>query len=278
MTFRSSPNRFLAALIGLAIPTLLLGSPADGAFTDHTYTAGHSDIGVEYTGGTSFRLFYDFGGDAVIDGILNGGTGEGTGRIPDLDASNATVLLSSASRVTAPAGGIPFLSTPAGGSAYIISQTNQPGLPFLGFGVTEELEPEDWSTPISFQLSGYSSSTGGQFAVWQASPFGSLISYMQTNDGISSSDVVTKPAGVHDHFNLGFSQAGIYDVTLTATGTRTDGTVVTGTGTFHFNVGPLADPPSGGTVPEPSSLALLGIGMVSSGLAWGRRRRKAGMA
>ena len=274
-------SHLVAGLLALVLPVVLPASPTNAAFTDHTYTSGHSDLGVEYTGGSTFRLFYDYGSDAVIDGIQNGGTQTGAGatdeqgaRIPNLNAGDVTVVLGAGSLISAPAG-IPFLSVPSNGSAYLISQINQPGLPFLGFGVTENLLPTtDWITPISFALTGFSSSTGGQFAVWQSNPFGALTVFMQTNDGISANDVVSEPAGVHDHFNLGFSQTGLYDITLTASGTRRDGTVVTGTDTFRFNVGPLADPPVTGTVPEPSSLALLGISLVGGGLAWARRRSR----
>lgn len=253
-------NRSMLWVAGLAATALLATAPARADFGDHEYTAGHSDIGVEYEGGSSFRVFYDFGSDAVIDGIPNGSPP----RIADLDSGDATVIVSDAAQMTAPGGGIPFLSVAAGDPVWILPQSNTPGLPFLGFAVTEELEPSDWATPITFTLTGFSGPAGGEFAVWQTGSFGGTTVFMQTNDGVSGADAASKAAGVHDHFNLGFSAPGVYDITLTATATHADGTAVSGTGTFRFRVGTV--------VPEPSSLALAGVGLGGVILAWARRR------
>ncbi len=253
-------NRLMSHVAGLAATVLLLAGPARADFDDHLYSSGHADIGVEYAGGSSFRLFYEFGPEAVIDGTPNGNPP----RIPDLDPGDATVIVPDAAQLTAPGGGIPFLSVTSGDPVWILPQSNSPGLPFLGFAATEELEPSDWATPVTFTLTGFSGPSGGQFAVWQTGSFGGTTVFMQTNDGIGVADAVSKAAGVHDHFNLGFSAPGVYDITVTAAATHADGTAVSGTGTFRFRVGTV--------VPEPSSLALAATGLGGLTLAWARRR------
>jgi surface-anchored protein len=56
-------------------------------------------------------------------------------------------------------------------------------------------------------------------------------------------------AGGHDHFNLGFSEEGIWEVELSVSGLLNGTDLLTDTETFTFQVG---------SVPEPSA-ALLGL-------------------
>ena len=69
---------------------------------------------------------------------------------------------------------------------------------------------------------------------------------------------VQQAAGVHDHYNVAFTKAGLWEVGITVSGTHVTDGVVSDSGTFRFNV-----------VPEPSTALLGGLGL----LAMFRRRR-----
>jgi surface-anchored protein len=81
--------------------------------------------------------------------------------------------------------------------------------------------------------------------------------------------------GGHDHYNFGFTAAGIYDLTFTATGTLATGGVVTASDVFRFVVGDQSTAP---VVPEPSALALAGLAVVTGGLVARRRGRASRIA
>ena len=122
------------------------------------------------------------------------------------------------------------------------------GVPFLGIGL-EELDPLDWVGSMTINLTGI---TGpGSFVLWQDG-FPNPTVFMD-----SVNDSLTLAPGSHTHFNWGFTEKGIYELTFEISGTHLVDGLVSGSGTYTFQI------------PEPSSALLAVIG----GLALLRRRR-----
>ena len=144
---------------------------------------------------------------------------------------------------------------------YVLAQTEslavEQGSPWVGIAV-EEIAPglllDDLVTLSLVDVSG-----PGVYSLWTTDSFGGDSVLMSSALGSDAPDSVALPLDPgHYHFNMGFSEEGIYDVTFNSSGTTVDG-VETGTDfTVSFNV-----------VPEPSSVLLLALGA----FATLRRRR-----
>ena len=86
---------------------------------------------------------------------------------------------------------------------------------------------------------------------------------MSTANGISNSDQFLLAPANHEHFFVGFTQEGLYDIEFTAFGNHKALGDISGTGVFKFAVG----------VPEPSSMAMLAMASSGGFLGWLRRRK-----
>jgi len=243
--------------LGLSATGLVGSSRSTAAIVE--YSAGHADIGLAYENG-ELELHWHFGANAVLDGAVIGGTGaefapnEAYARVLDSAMSTAPVNL-------------PFLGIVTGDPVWILPQGEIGGLPFLGIA-TEELDPEIGPSLFSGVTLNMTDFSGpGQFALYQTNQFGVPVVYFDTLNGIGPEDTLSLGIGTHDHFNWGFTQEGVYDVTLTATANRIGGGFETDTGTFKFVVGTFT------AVPEPSSAALLCLGATVT-MCGVRRRRK----
>ena len=132
------------------------------------------------------------------------------------------------------------------------------GTPWVGIAV-EEIAPglllDDLVTLSLVDVSG-----PGVYSLWTTDSFGGDSVLMSSALGSDAPDSVALPLEPgHYHFNMGFSEEGIYDVTFNSSGTTVDGVETNTDFTVQFNV-----------VPEPSSLLLLSLGAVA---ALRRRRR-----
>lgn len=233
---------------------------------DIEYSAGHGDIGLAFdVGSGELDLHYHFGTDAVLDGV--------SGNDVEVNPSGAFVRVADSAMLAAQSFHSPILGVNAGDDIWVLPQSNTGptgafalGVPFLGWA-TEELSNDFTST--TFEMTGFSGP--GDFAVFQFAGFPPDI-IMQTSDGVigGPDDTWDFLVGGHDHANFGFTQAGVYDITLTATAFSDalfgPGGSVSDTETFRFVVGDLT------AIPEPGSLAALAclgtVGMLV------RRRRK----
>jgi len=219
------------------------------------YTNGHADIGLGYTPLDGLFLHYHFGvGSAILDGI------PATAANEELSPSEAYVRVADSTKVFVQSS-VPFLSLNANDPAWILSQSNVSGQPFLGIAA-EELLSTDF-TLAGFRLTGFRGPVDGQFALFGQSGFTTNI-FMQTNNGINpTQDFYNIGIGSHDHANFGFTKEGVYDLDIQGFASGPAGSF-TDSGTFRFVVGSLT------AVPEPSSLALLIAGSCTAVLS--RRR------
>jgi len=132
------------------------------------------------------------------------------------------------------------------------------GMPFIGFSAEELLTP--FTGPVTFTMTGfsYTGSGTGNFYMFEGEE---LFFDSTAGPGIYGSFSVN--VGQHGHGEFGFSDAGLYEITLVASGNN--GAPVSGDpATFAFDV-----------VPEPSTYALLGLGAgVLSLMSWRKRTQQ----
>jgi surface-anchored protein len=263
---RSSIRLLVAGAAAVLIGHL---APARADFNANEYLSGHADIAVAYSGGSTFDFVLAAAPNAVFTtgGVLQ----------PPLTSARAFAA-SEVTTVVPPwsagaSGTNPrprpsganwdFIGVNAGDPYYLLPFNNISGVPFLGIA-TDLLNPADWTTAVTWALEGLSGP--GAFSLYQVNIFGTPTALMASSNGITSADSFPLGVGSHQHYNYAFSQQGIYDVTFRVTATNRTAGVVSSTGTYRFNVGPVP-------VPEPTSLALLGLGL-GFGLANRRRIRQ----
>jgi surface-anchored protein len=100
--------------------------------------------------------------------------------------------------------------------------------------------PDDWTGPITYEITGVTRPSGSHYSMYQTDGFGNPTASVATQDGLPDSFSV--PVASHSHYNWGFTQEGVYQVELTASGERTSGETVQDTQVVWFAVGDSADP------------------------------------
>jgi hypothetical protein len=237
------------------IPALILFTIVGSTHAAVTFSGGHGDIGLEYSGPGQLGLHFHTHTGAIVDGspLLSDAEYE-PDEIEVQVSTSAYNLQSDSSLVTG-------TGVALGQSLWRLPESNNPLLPFLGFGA-EELSAGDWLGDLTFSLAGISSPSGtGHFSIYQSDGLGGWNFFMSTADGgITSADKISIAAEGHDHYNMTFSEAGTWTVDLFASGTHiTDGVQTSGVHSFTFQV-----------APEPSRALLMGLGLMGLFL---RRRR-----
>lgn len=238
--------------------SFILATLLPGTSLAAVYSAGHADVfAIGYEGGELEPHFH--AESAVIDGIPGSGGEFEPDEIVTL-VPQSTFHFVSTNGGRPAAAGWDAIGVAAGQSYWFLPQSNSGpggaatlGAPFAGVGA-EELVPAEWSTPITIRLD---SVTGpGQFSMWLDGFSPNFV--IATADGIDASDFFTIAAGSHEHYNLGFTAAGDYQVNVTMSGTHAVDGFKTASATYNF-----------GVVPEPSAALLASLGL----LAAVRRRR-----
>jgi surface-anchored protein len=246
----STSLRMVGKCVALAFAGAALSTSAMAA----TYSAAHGDIELTYDQGWEFHLH--LGPQAILDGDPVGNPPDGLEFEPD-----EVIILVPGPSIPRPAGSQWDLTgNNAGDPVWFLPATQDPAKPFLGLA-TDELDPGDWLlNDISLRLEAMSGPAGGHFSLWNLDSFGQPEFVIASSLGLEVSGAFFPIVGSHAHFNWGFTEPGIYELTFQASGThRIDG-LVSGTETFTFEV-----------VPEPGTFALLGVGAVA--VAFGLRRR-----
>lgn len=136
-------------------------------------------------------------------------------------------------------------------------QADAMGMPFIGFSAEELLAP--FTGPVTFTMTGfsYTGSGTGNFYLFEDADL-----FFDSTAGPGSYGSFSVNVGQHGHGEFGFSDAGLYQITLVASGNN--GEPVSGDpATFTFDV-----------VPEPSTYALLALGAGALALLrWPKRSR-----
>jgi surface-anchored protein len=208
------------------------------------YSEGHADIGVRFSNGV-LEIGYNFLG-ATIDGAIVS---------QFVPMSNVALLVPDSTLEPRP-DNVPGLlnfdpiGVAAGVSTYRLSSSGTEatitGSPYLGFG-TYLLNSADFSGPVTFQLTGFTSQAGGVFSLYQDS-FPGPTFRVTTANGVGPADSFPMSLNAHDHFNWVFTTDGLYSMEWTATVTHKTLGPLRASGSM--NVGVLT------TIPEASTLLL----------------------
>lgn len=178
-------------------------------------------------------------------------------------ATDALLMVKYQAQTTVPVGVAWNFLGSAGSSTWILPNTENPDLLFLGLGA-EEIEPGIF-VGDSFSLALKGVSGPGNFALFDLDTFGDPTVRWNSADGFTGADVLSVPTGGHSHFNWAFSAPGDYVVTLEASGLSTlNGATSSGDVNYLFRVE---------AVPEPATGALAGVGALA---LWFVRRNKLG--
>lgn len=227
------------------------------------YTSGHGDFGIEYEPGSSeFEPHWHLHEGAVVNGLAISGEAEYTD-LPGLVAVTGAGDAVTGNLSNAGKGSAAWLGVPSGSLVYRLGNENFE--PDLGFGM-EELTESDWlDAEITVQLTNFSGPGNVAILSGTAPNFSIHASTFDPGSSASGDNSWQMGSSGHEHPVFYFSETGNYELTFTWTGTyigegsEIGGTAVSGTGTFGVAV-----------VPEPSTYALLALGLGSLLLLHGR--------
>ena len=189
---------------------------------------------------------------------------------------NQTVLrVSDAAVMTAPdSADYPFLADVAGKPVYVVPQTQNPGVVWLGWNTQAPAVTATIDRGLTMRV-GPVSGPGRAWLFLQSGTFGKPL--LLADSGAAPGDVWID-SGTHVHANWAFSAPGTYTATVTFLGTTTAGEAVSASTTLRFAVGdaasasealamaaPAAAPADGASAP--SSASSSGAAPAGSGAA-----------
>lgn len=255
-------KRVLSALV-MAIAILSSQASAE------VFIGGHGDIGVGFENG---GLHLHFHAEDAID-TYPGGT------LPAGEYEPGDIIIGVPGEGAFPGTGT---ARPSGSQwnflgeesdlIWFLPASSVENKPYLGIA-TEELLPADgWNTPVTWTINGISTVWGeaADFSIWTLNGFGGLDQVIaSTRIPTGNGNSWTQDTFSHEHFNLGFSGEGIYDVSFTVSAFNdTLNESFSDTAVFRFATG------AGITaVPEPSSFLVL-AGTATAVAGWRARRKK----
>ena len=148
---------------------------------------------------------------------------------------NQTVLrVSDAAIMTAPdSADYPFLADVAGKPVYVVPQTQNPGVVWLGWNTQDPAVTATIDRGLTMRV-GPVTGPGRAWLFLQSGTFGKPL--LLADSGAAPGDVWID-SGTHVHANWAFSAPGTYTATVTFLGTTTAGEAVAATTTLRFAVG-----------------------------------------
>lgn len=177
---------------------------------------------------------------------------------------NQTVLrVSDAAVMTAPdSADYPFLADVAGKPVYVVPQTQNPSVVWLGWNTQDPAVTATIDRGLTMRV-GPVSGPGRAWLFLQSGTFGKPL--LLADSGAAPGDVWID-SGTHVHANWAFSAPGTYTATVTFLGTTTAGEAVSASTTLRFAVGdaasasealamaaPAAAPADGASAPSSAS-------------------------
>ena len=180
---------------------------------------------------------------------------------------NQTVLrVSDAAIMTAPnSADYPFLADVAGKPVYVVPQTQNPGVVWLGWNTQDPAVTATIDRGLTMRV-GPVSGPGRAWLFLQSGTFGKPL--LLADSGAAPGDVWID-SGTHVHANWAFSAPGTYTATVTFLGTTTAGEAVAATTTLRFAVGDAASASEALAMAAPAAAdsASAGTSASSSGAA-----------
>ena len=151
---------------------------------------------------------------------------------------NQTVLrVNDAAIMTAPdSADYPFLADVAGKPVYVVPQTQNPGVVWLGWNTQDPAVTATIDRGLTMRV-GPVSGPGRAWLFLQSGTFGKPL--LLADSGAAPGDVWID-SGTHVHANWAFSAPGTYTATVTFLGTTTAGEAVAASTTLRFAVGDAA--------------------------------------
>lgn len=180
---------------------------------------------------------------------------------------NQTVLrVSDAAIMTAPdSDDYPFLADVAGKPVYVVPQTQNPGVVWLGWNTQDPAVTATIDRGLTMRI-GPVSGPGRAWLFLQSGTFGKPL--LLADSGAAPGDVWID-SGTHVHANWAFSAPGTYTATVTFLGTTTAGEAVSASTTLRFAVGDAASASEALAMAAPAAAdaASAGASASSSGAA-----------
>jgi surface-anchored protein len=177
----------------------------------------HADIDVAFENGEFELLVHDETNDI------------------EYDPTDVILRVNGGARTTVPNDPAYSFLGVAGSAVWILPAVQDPMLLFLGTS-GEEIEADTFQND-SVKLSLKDVKGHGEFSLFAIDAFGTPQVLMNTRDGIDVNDFVQVISGGHTDYNWAFGEPGKYRITVEATGTLVDGTVVSsGDVTYTFRI------------------------------------------
>ena len=175
---------------------------------------------------------------------------------------NQTVLrVSDAAIMTAPdSADYPFLADVAGKPVYVVPQTQNPGVVWLGWNTQDPAVTATIDRGLTMRV-GPVSGPGRAWLFLQSGTFGKPL--LLADSGAAPGDVWID-SGTHVHANWAFSAPGTYTATVTFLGTTTAGEAVSASTTLRFAVGDAASASEALAMAAPAAASADGASASSS--------------
>ena len=189
---------------------------------------------------------------------------------------NQTVLrVSDAAVMTAPdSADYPFLADVAGKPVYVVPQTQNPGVVWLGWNTQDPAVTATIDRGLTMRV-GPVSGPGRAWLFLQSGTFGKPL--LLADSGAAPGDVWID-SGTHVHANWAFSAPGTYTATVTFLGTTTAGEAVSASTTLRFAVGDAASASEALAMAAPAAADAASAGTSSSSSSSGAAPAASGAA
>lgn len=186
-------RRALPSLAALLATSVIMASDAQSSLTNRiAFTRQHVDI----------RMVFRADADTPITVQIRDGD-----RGINYPATNTVLVVSEQAKLAIPAGFEMF--GPEGSPLWVLPQSQDPALLFLGF--SSEGFPRDlFDGRLRLQLKEVRGP--GSVFLWQADSAGGVTLRINSKDSLDADDRIEPLINGHDHYNLGFTTAGLYEL------------------------------------------------------------------